>query len=116
MKRRISFLAMTVLMVLALSSGALMVTSPASANGATQISGIGFFDDVGECTDHESPLALIMTGDLEGCLYIFPDPGAGSPSGTYREWGSEIFVGTYMTSYRGVPFAGLNKLMHWTFL
>jgi hypothetical protein len=36
-----------------------------------------------------------MTGDLEGCLYIFVDEYECSPSGTYREIGRELFVGSY---------------------
>ena len=95
MKRRITFLAITVLMVLAVSSVVLTVTDPVSANGATQISGLGVEPAEGECTDLASDLTLKMTGDLEGCLYIFVGPSADSPSGTYRERGSEIFIGTY---------------------
>ncbi len=98
MKRRISLLAITVLMVLAFSSVALAATSPASAKGATQISGVGFFDAEGECADPEgagSDLALIMTGDLEGCLYAFVGNFESSSGGLNREWGTEIFVGTY---------------------
>ena len=36
-----------------------------------------------------------MTGDIEGCLYVFVDEFECSPSGTYREKGREHFVGTY---------------------
>ena len=99
MKRRLTILAITVLLVAALTSVALTVTSPASANGATQISGIGYFAEDGECTDPEgtgADFANRLEGDLAGCLYIFVGPYAGSPSGTYRERGTETFVGTYM--------------------
>src|SRR5262249_3663241 len=75
-----------------------MVPSPTLAEGATQISGIGFFADPGECADSEgngADFALSMTGDLEGCLYVFVDTATCSPSGTYRETGNEIFVGQY---------------------
>ena len=53
--------------------------------------------------------ALLMTGDLEGCLYPFVDVEntKSSPSGTYRETGTELFVGswgdetgTFETTYR----------------
>ena len=37
-----------------------------------------------------------MIGDLEGCWYIFVEEFDCSPSGTYRESGRELFVGTYM--------------------
>lgn len=68
-----------------------------SASGAVQISGIGFYATAGEC-DYESQgaaYAIRMTGDLEGCLYAFIDEFECSPSGTYREEGRELFVGTY---------------------
>ncbi len=39
--------------------------------------------------------ALHLTGDLEGCLFVFPEASDCSPSGTYRESGTELFVGTY---------------------
>lgn len=65
--------------------------------GATQISGIGLFADPVECdVDGEGALfALHLTGDLNGCLYVFPETSNCSPSGTYRESGTELFVGTY---------------------
>jgi hypothetical protein len=77
----------------------LTVTSPVSANGATQISGLGVEPPEGECTDLASDLTLKMTGDLKGCLYITVEEYEISPSGTYRERGSEIFVGTYGGEY-----------------
>ena len=68
--------------------------------GATQISGVGFFAT--ECdVDAEGALfALSLTGDdLKGCLYVFPLISDCSPSGTYREEGTEYFVGTYNGEY-----------------
>src|SRR5262249_53526759 len=98
MKRRLTILTLTALALMALISVVLTVPSPALAGGATQISGIGFFADPGECADSEgngSDFALRMTGDLEGCLYVFVETAECSPSGTYRETGNEIFVGQY---------------------
>lgn len=57
--------------------------------GATQISGVGYF--VADPTVY----ALDLEGDLEGIWYIYPSTSACSPSGTYRESGTELFVGTY---------------------
>ena len=82
--------------------------SPALAGGATQISGVGFFADEETCDDPEGEgdnYALILTGDLEGCLYTFVETAKSSPSGTYRETGTEVFVasdgsGTFETTYR----------------
>ena len=79
---------------------ALILAAPAAlAGGATQISGVGVFDD------EEAPVcapvpgydyALVMTGDLEGCLYTDVQTAESSPSGTYRETGTELFVGSYL--------------------
>jgi len=81
--------------------------SPALAGGATQISGVGFFDEDDSCDSGSvgAHFALIMTGDLEGCLYTFVETAESSPSGTYRETGTELFVdsegaGTFETTYR----------------
>jgi hypothetical protein len=67
------------------------------AQGATQISGVGYFDATDACNSASqgATFAVSMTGDLEGCLYIFIDDYECSPSGTYREVGREFFVGTY---------------------
>jgi len=67
------------------------------ARGATQISGVGFFDATDACNSpgQGAAYAITMTGDLEGCLYTFVDDFECSPSGTYREVGREHFVGIY---------------------
>jgi hypothetical protein len=72
--------------------------STTQAEGATQISGIGYFALVGECTDPEgvgSDFALIMTGAFTGCHYVFVESARCSPGGAYFETGTETFVGTY---------------------
>ncbi len=86
-----------------------------SASGATQISGIGYFSEEGECIedvtgpDGQSPdFANRLEGDLEGCLYVFVETFECHPSGTYIETGTELYVGngeegndgTFRTSYR----------------
>lgn len=68
------------------------------SKGATQISGVGFLGTTNECSNpagQGATFIIRMTGDLEGCLYSFVDEFDCTPSGTYREWGSEYFVGTY---------------------
>src|SRR5215212_9621001 len=66
-------LALTIALVAAKDVSA--APSPALAGGATQISGVGYFDDPqdpacnnpgGEDADYD--YALVMTGGLEGCL------------------------------------------------
>jgi hypothetical protein len=69
----------------------------ASSVGATQISGLGYWDANDQCNSagQGADFALTMTGDIDGCLYVFVDEFDCSPSGTYREEGRELFVGTY---------------------
>ena len=121
MKRRLTILTLTTLVAVALIGVVSTAPSPALAGGATQISGVASYADPGECVDPEGAGAtyapLDMTGDLEagglqGCLYTFVDTTDtdSSPSGTYRETGTEIFVardpedgtvaGTFETTYR----------------
>jgi hypothetical protein len=107
MKRRLTLLTLTALAVVALIGVVWTAPSPALAGGATQISGVGFFDEADTC-DSESvgaDFALIMTGDLEGCLYTFVETAESSPSGTYLETGTDLFVAsdgvsTFETTYR----------------
>jgi hypothetical protein len=66
--------------------------------GATQIAGIGVYAGTTECTDREgdrSSYALTLTGDLEGCHYVFIETSTCSAGGTYKETGTETFVGRY---------------------
>ena len=112
MKRRLTILTLATLAAVALIDVVWTAPSPALAEGATQISGVAFFDDTGECDDPEGAganFALDMDRDLEGCLYTFVKTAESSPSGTYRETGTETFVdseedgtvvGTFETTYR----------------
>lgn len=66
--------------------------------GATQISGIGAYAEPGECNDSDGDGAdyvLTMTGDLEGCHYVFIETASCSAGGAYTERGTETFVGRY---------------------
>jgi hypothetical protein len=68
------------------------------AGGAVQISGIGYYAEPGQCDDPEgqgADYALTMTGDLEGCHYVFIETAGCSPGGAYNESGTETFVGRY---------------------
>ena len=97
MKRRFTISALTTLTMMALIS-AFAAPSHTQGKGAKQISGIGSFDLAGECTDSEgqgASYALTMTGSLEGCHYVFVEPGRCTPGGAYYETGTETFVGTY---------------------
>jgi hypothetical protein len=66
-------------------------------SGAAQLSGLGFYAEISECDylGQGADYAVRMTGDLEGCLYVFVEEYDCSPSGTYRESGREYFVGNY---------------------
>ena len=111
MKRRLTILTLTTLAAVALIGVVWTAPSPALAQGATQISGDARFADPGECVDPDpdgpgagADYALVMTGDLEGCLYTFVGPAVSSPSGTYRETGTETFVGTIAGSEEAGTF------------
>src|SRR5262245_54711732 len=85
--------------------GAMWLATPASAARATRFSGVGFFDEFDICDSGSvgADFALIMTGDLEGCLYVFVETATYTPSGTYMETGRELFVGadgSFETTYR----------------
>jgi hypothetical protein len=65
---------------------------------ATLIAGIGFFADAEDCdaAAEGAAFALLMTGDLEGCLHVFVEESRCYPiDGTYLESGTELFDGTY---------------------
>ena len=106
MKRRLTILTLTTLAAVALIGVVWTAPSPALAVGATQISGVAVFDAVPPETPvcpieegtayADADYALVMTGDLVGCLYTFVETTQSSPSGTYRETGTETFVGSYM--------------------
>src|SRR5918995_7533282 len=107
MKRRLTILTLTTLAVVALIGVVWTAPSPALAEGATQISGEAVLDEADECDSGSvgADFALTMDGDLEGCLYTFVETAESSPSGTYRETGTELFVAsdgvsTFETTYR----------------
>jgi hypothetical protein len=107
MKRRLTILALATLAAVAFIGVASAAPSPALAGGATQISGVGYFADDEDCDSASvgADFAILMTGDLDGCLYTFVDTAQSSPSGTYLETGRELFVasegaGTFETTYR----------------
>ena len=98
-------LALTIALVAAKDVSA--APSPELAGGATQISGVGSFDESCDPKSVDASYAILMTGDLQGCLYTFIETAQSSPSGTYRETGTELFVGstsegagTFATTYR----------------
>jgi hypothetical protein len=73
--------------------------------GATQLSGVGFpvAEEAEVCNVNDAPpspegtitvLALTMTGSLKGCLYSYVLEAKTLPSGTYREKGIDIYVGS----------------------
>lgn len=95
MKRRLISLAVTAMVMMAFVSVTLALPSPVSAGGATQIRGVGFWAAPGQCNDLEgqgADLVLRMTGDLQGCHYIFIESTVCAPSGAFRLTGNEVFV------------------------
>lgn len=113
MRTKVQRLALLGVMMVGLTGTAL--SAPVSAAGTTQISGEGTYDVTGsQCGTPPAGFAdftpLILTGDLEGCLYsdIVTSTDHGTPSGIYIETGRELIVGslnggpvgTFITTYR----------------
>ena len=99
---RVEFLLRVALVVMTVLSVFAFVHS-ASAAGNTEIAGEGYFDeyDVCDSASYGADFALILEGDLEGCLYTYVESGQCRPSGTYIERGTEYFVGKYKDGREG---------------
>lgn len=91
------------------AASALSLPSPSRAladgEGVIQISGVGSFDGSCDAASEGADYAVLMTGDLEGCLYSFIETSQFEASGIYIETGTELFVdsggaGTFETNYR----------------
>ena len=82
----------------AIASVIVNTTMPAGATpGNTQIDGVAKID-FATCTELASPLTLRMTGSLEGCWYTTSlEVVHTTPSGGYRERGTERFIGCLTT-------------------
>ena len=108
MKRILTIPTLSTLVVVAsIGADSAAAPSPALAGGATQISGVGYFDEADTCDSASvgADFALIMSGDLDGCLYEFVETRQSSPSGIYLETGRDLFVasegaGSFETTYR----------------
>lgn len=80
---------------------ALVVVVATAMAGTTQVSGSGEYNEV--CTPPEAAGTapadtgdyppLVMSGSLEGCWYTYISDAKENPSGTYKETGTELFVG-----------------------
>ncbi len=95
------------------------LSSSSRSKKITKITGLGFYAETTEC-DYPSKganYAVRMTGDLEGCLYVFVDKYNCWGKGFYFETGTELFVGTYKgkpgtfrTTYKfEAKFEGCNE-------
>ena len=78
-----------------------------NAAGAMQISGFADITGAG-CEEELGDFALGLSGDLTGCNYVTVQSSECSPSGTYRERGTEYYIivddngtqiGTFETTY-----------------
>ncbi len=93
-----------------------LIAASVSADGAVQISGEAILDGSGApCERDEFPdgfqpdYGIPILGDLEGCVYVRIEDFSCSPSGTYRETGTEFYdiiggdldkAGTFFSEYR----------------
>ena len=98
--------------------GLFVFISTASASGnSRRITAVNYLDPGEQCGEEiynaageEPALRTLMEGDLDGCLYVFPETFSCSPNGVYVEDGMEIYVGsgapgddgTFETTYRFV--------------
>ena len=112
MRTKIRRLALLGMLIGALLGPGLM--APAQAAGTTQVDGSGYYDDItgDECDAPPSEFsdypALVLHGDLEGCLYAHVLSRKFTPSGVWIETGQELVVaslnggpvGTFTTNYR----------------
>ena len=72
--------------------------SPIHCGERRRYQGSAISRDPAECNDPEgqgSDYDLTMTGDLEGCHYVFVETARCSAGGAYNETGTETFVGLY---------------------
>ena len=94
MKGPLTILTLATLEVATFIGVASAAPSPALAGGGTRISGLAYFDEPDTCDSASmgADFALLMTGDLDGCLYTFVDTVQRTLSGTYRETGTELCV------------------------
>ena len=92
---------------------ALVVVVATAMAGTTQVSGSSVYNPA--CTppagttpaDTGDYPPLDMAGSLDGCLYTYVDAAMSTPSGSYQETGTELFVGclngttcgTFTTTY-----------------
>lgn len=105
----------TILAMAILSLTFIGFVASASADGAIQISGTGYWADVDECTTpsdgRDFDYNFKMDGDLVGCVYVAIATTKCTPSGIYIETGEEFYdiaggtqgEGTFTSNYR---FAG----------
>jgi hypothetical protein len=84
--------------------------TPVTADGAVQISGSADLTGPGceaRLAELGATYAAYLEGDLIGCQFVFVESGTMSPSGTYREEGTEYYeivgglfgIGTFKTEY-----------------
>ncbi|GJM41193.1 MAG: hypothetical protein DHS20C20_14750 [Ardenticatenaceae bacterium] len=93
------------------------VSSVSAAGNSRRITAVNYLDPGDQCGEEiynaageEPALRTLMEGDLNGCLYVFPDTYSCSANGVYVEDGMEIYVGsgapgddgTFETTYRFV--------------
>ncbi|MCB0213069.1 MAG: hypothetical protein KDJ52_27245 [Anaerolineae bacterium] len=113
MIRQLTDLALIILAMVTLTGVVLIAPTPASAEGATKISGTAL--DGTDMCDYETdgvdeptifPLYFPEDEGVYGCLYSYAESVDESPSGTIREKGHEIFVshdpdnpGTFESTY-----------------
>jgi hypothetical protein len=96
---------MPILVIAMIAALLAVMAAPASAETEgknSQISGVGVWDEFDECGappagyPSYTDFNMLMSGDLVGCWYTDADleNAHPTPSGTYKERGREVFVGS----------------------
>jgi hypothetical protein len=103
----------TILVLVVISIMLIGAVASVSAVGATQISGIGYWPAAGEWDAPSNgqyfDYSYLITGDLEGCVYVTVDTAKCTPSAVYIESGTE-----FLDIVGGTQGAGTFKTFTWT--
>ncbi|MCB9009272.1 MAG: hypothetical protein H6656_18260 [Ardenticatenaceae bacterium] len=105
------------LLLLSLLAFFVFASTASAAETSRRITAVNYIDGAEQCDAEITNSAGVepafrsdMVGDLDGCLYVFPETYSCSANGIYVEDGGEIYVGsgregddgTFETTYRFV--------------
>lgn len=93
---------------LAVAVGSLGAFAPPASAGVVQVRGNATYGTPDDCAplppeyvEYTSYPPLLLTGDLDGCLWTLVETSKPTPSGVVLETGREVFVGTLADGAEG---------------